>query len=343
MPASVLKQIALVICLLTWLGLSGLCRGHALEPGYLEIRQFDSERYAVVWKKPAVAGKPMAISAKLPTQCQQNPSDEPVWDGRAYLSRWLSACTGGIEGGVIEITGLEHTATDVLVRLDLSDGRGYTHRLTPSEATVVIPARASQWHVAKTYLLYGIEHILLGVDHLLFVLALLLLVRGLGSVIATITAFTLAHSLTLAAATLELVTVPMAPIEAVIALSIAFVAAEIIHSQRGKPGLTSAWPWLVAFTFGLLHGFGFASALTDVGLPQQAIPLALLFFNIGVELGQLVFVASFFVVIAAATRVIAWLKLPLAAIRQRFRAASAYAIGSLAMFWVVERTLSFAV
>src|SRR5690606_14779601 len=128
---------------------------------------------------------------------------------------------------------------------------------------------------------------------------------------ATITAFTLAHSLTLAAATLELVKVPIAPIEAVIALSIAFVAAEIIQSQTGRPGLTSAYPWLVAFTFGLLHGFGFASALADVGLPQQAIPLALLFFNIGVELGQLVFVAAFFAVIAAATKIIALLKLPM--------------------------------
>ena len=147
--------------------------------------------------------------------------------------------------------------------------------------------------MARTYLVLGVEHILLGIDHLLFVLALLLVVKGAGRVVATVTAFTVAHSITLAAATLGLVRVPGPPVEAVIALSIVFVAAEIVHGAQGRPGLTARWPWLVAFTFGLLHGFGFAGALGEIGLPQNAIPLALFFFNVGVELGQLLFVAAF--------------------------------------------------
>ncbi|MGD9659805.1 MAG: HupE/UreJ family protein [Porticoccaceae bacterium] len=338
-----IKNTLLVICLLSTLSLSGFSQGHALEPGYLQIDQLDGDLYSVVWKKPAVGNKPMAIHARLPAQCQQDPLNPPSWDGRAYLSRWLSVCSGGVEGGAVEIHGLEDTATDVLVRLDLADGTSHSHRLSPDKTAFIIPSQASDWEVTKTYLLYGIEHILLGIDHLLFVLALLLLVKGVRTIVATITAFTLAHSLTLAAATLELVKVPIAPIEAVIALSIAFVAAEIIQSQRGRPGLTSAYPWLVAFTFGLLHGFGFASALADVGLPQQAIPLALLFFNIGVELGQLVFVAAFFAVIAAATKIIALLKLPMPTMKLWGQTASAYTIGSLGIFWVIERTASFVV
>ena len=174
------------------------------------------------------------------------------------------------------------------------------------------------------------EHILLGIDHLLFVLALLLVVKGAGRVVATVTAFTIAHSITLAAATLGLIRVPGPPVEAMIALSIVFVAAEIVHGARGRPGLTARWPWVVAFTFGLLHGFGFAGALSEVGLPRNAIPLALFFFNVGVELGQLLFVGAF----AAAALVIArahifwprWLEL-----------TPAYAIGSIAMFWTLQR------
>ena len=149
---------------------------------------------------------------------------------------------------------------------------------------------AGAWEVARTYLVLGVEHILFGIDHLLFVLALLLVVKGAGRVVATVTAFTIAHSITLAAATLGLVRVPGPPVEAMIALSIVFVATEIVHGARGRPGLTARRPWIVAFTFGLLHGFGFAGALSEVGLPQNAIPLALFFFNVGVELGQLLFI-----------------------------------------------------
>ena len=146
--------------------------------------------------------------------------------------------------------------------------------------------------MADTYTRLGIEHILTGVDHLLYVLAMLLLVTGWKRIVATMTAFTATHSLTLAAATLGWVQVPQAPVEACIALSILFVAREIVCSRKGQPGLTEQWPWVVSFMFGLLHGFGFAGALSEVGLPQMAIPVALLFFNVGVEIGQLLFVAA---------------------------------------------------
>ncbi len=213
------------------------------------------------------------------------------------------SCPGGIGGRELRIDGLGLTQTDVLLRVDYLDGSASNQRLTPSEPSVVIPARPSALEVIRTYTVLGIGHILGGVDHLLFVLALLLLVRGLSRLIATVTAFTLAHSVTLAAATLGFVHVPSAPVEATIALSILFLASELARQPAAsappagvgvdaRADLTRRFPWLVAFSFGLLHGFGFAGALSEVGVPQKAVPLALLFFNVGVEIGQLLFIAS---------------------------------------------------
>jgi len=197
--------------------------------------------------------------------------------------------------------------------------------------------------VAGTYLGLGVEHILLGIDHLLFVLALLFLVGNWPRLIGTVTAFTLAHSLTLAAATLGWIRVPPAPVEAVIALSIVFVAAEILHTRQGRGGLAARMPWVVAFVFGLLHGLGFASALRDIGLPEHAIPLALAFFNVGVELGQLLFIAGVFGLL--------WLIRPVGhsvsgpgtswGQSERLSVPTAYVVGTVAMFWVFERTYSF--
>jgi len=180
----------------------------------------------------------------------------------------------------------------------------------------------------------GVEHILGGVDHLLFVLALLLIVRGGRRIVATITAFTIAHSITLVSATLGWVHVAGPPVEATIALSIVFVAAEVLHGLHGKPGLTARAPWVVAFTFGLLHGFGFAGALAQVGLPQKAIPVALLMFNVGVEVGQLMFVGAVLVVHTVLRR------LPIGHASWAQQAVP-YAIGSVAMFWVIERIAAF--
>jgi hydrogenase/urease accessory protein HupE len=186
----------------------------------------------------------------------------------------------------------------------------------------------------RGYFTLGVGHILGGIDHLLFVLALLLIVRGAKRIVFTITAFTVAHSITLIAATLGWVHVPGPPVEAMIALSIVFVAAEIVHGLRGEPGLTARAPWVAAFSFGLLHGFGFAGALAEVGLPQKAIPVALLMFNVGVELGQLIFVAAALAAGALLTQL--RLRRP-----ERLRWAASYAIGTIAMFWVIERVAAF--
>jgi hydrogenase/urease accessory protein HupE len=330
--------LALMAFLVGALGFSALSHGHALQPGYLELRLIDQDLYAVVWKRPATGARPMAITAQLPEGCDPRTAVQPIWDGAAYVARWTASCARGLEGGVIQIDGLDQTSTDVLVRFDFADGVSEARRLTASSPSFTVPARPSRLEVARTYFLFGVEHILFGIDHLLFVLALLLLVQGVGRIIATVTAFTLAHSLTLAGATLGIVHLPGPPIEAVIALSISFVASEIIHARRGKPGLTERYPWIVAFTFGLLHGFGFAGALIEIGLPQTSIPMALLLFNVGVEVGQLLFIASVFAIIALARQITRRVKVP----RPTWAwAVPPYAIGSLAVFWVIQRIAAF--
>jgi hydrogenase/urease accessory protein HupE len=328
-----------VLLIFTTLCITGAAFGHALQPGYLELRLLSADQYAVVWKTPAVAGRPMAIRAHLPEQCDPRSAATPAWDGSAYVSRWTTHCRGGLEGGRIAIDGLPLTSTDVLVRYDLSNGDPQSQRLTPGQAHFTVPTEPDGLEVVKTYLLLGVEHILSGVDHLLFVLALLILVNGARRLIATVTAFTVAHSLTLAGATLGLVQVPGPPVEAVIALSILFVAAEILHSRQGRIGLTERYPWLVAFIFGLLHGFGFAGALAQIGLPQSAIPIALLFFNVGVELGQLLFIAAMLGAMALSRRLgrVLGLELP-----QWAGAAPPYVIGSISAFWVWQRIAAFA-
>jgi len=331
-------RLLALVALLASLGFISAAWGHALEPGYLELRQLDDNQYAVVWKKPMNQGVPMAIAVRLPSQCAPRGEGEPTWDGTAFFARWTANCAGGLEGGTVRIQGLENTSTDVLIRYTFANGITGTRRLTPADTSFVVPKQPDRLDVVRTYFAFGVEHILGGIDHLLFVLALLLLVKGFRRIFVTVTAFTVAHSITLAGATLGLVHMPGPPMEAAIALSIAFVAAEILHSRQGRPGLTERYPWIVAFTFGLLHGFGFASALTKVGLPQTEIPVALLFFNVGVEVGQLMFIAAVFASMWLARRVLGSIKLPQV---NWASAIPAYVIGSLAMFWVMQRTLAF--
>jgi hydrogenase/urease accessory protein HupE len=247
----------------------------------------------------------------------------------AEIKRWVIR-TGpqGLDGWEVAVHGLPATMVDVLVRVAYADGRVVSRMLRPDAPSFTLTAETAG-PAAGGYFVLGVEHILFGIDHLLFVFALVLIVRGIGPLVKTITAFTVAHSITLAAATLGWVHVPSAPVEAVIALSIGFVAAEIVRSRRGQPGLTERAPWLVAGVFGLLHGFGFAGALSDVGLPANDIPLALLFFNVGVEAGQLAFVAVALGVIALLRRI----RLP-----DWTPHLPPYAIGSVAMYWVIERT-----
>ncbi len=335
--------ISSILALLGVLAFGPSAAGHALQPGYLELRLMDADLYAVVWRVPAVAGRPMAISAELPERCDPRSPGHSSFDGLAHVFRWTARCPGGIEGGVLHVAGLSETATDVLVRFDLVNGETLTQRLTSRAPSFVVPATPSSLDVVRSYTLLGIEHILGGIDHLAFVLALLLIVKGTRKTIATITAFTLAHSISLVGATLGYVAVPGPPVEATIALSIVFVAAEIIHGRRGHPGLTERYPWLVAFIFGLLHGFGFAGALAEVGLPSSSIPMALLFFNVGVEIGQLLFIACMLVLFALAAQIakrVAGLRTgrPLRALAE---ATPPYVIGSFAVFWLIQRIAEF--
>jgi len=312
---------------------------HEVRPAYLELRQTGTETYDVLWKVPSKGDNlRLGLFVELPEGSSNVTEPRASMVSNAYSERWTVKRPGGLSGGIIHIAGLSSTMTDVLVRLERLDGSTQVTRLTPSAPSYVVEASPRATQVAVTYLNLGVEHILGGIDHLLFVLALLILVKGTRRLIATVTAFTVAHSLTLAGATLGFVHVPGPPAEAAIALSIVFVATEIIHSRQGRVGLTERFPWIVAFTFGLLHGFGFASALSEVGLPQSAIPVALLFFNVGVEIGQLLFIAAVFTVIMLAREINHRLRFSQPAWAWRI---PPYAIGSLAMFWVIQRVTAF--
>jgi len=259
----------------------------------------------------------------------------------AYSERWTVKCPGGLTGGTIHIAGLSATMTDVLVRLERLDGSTQVTRLTPSAPSFVVAAPAGAIGVARTYTVLGVEHILGGVDHLLFVLALLIITRGGWKLVKTVTAFTVAHSITLSLATLGYVHIPPPPVEAAIALSIVFVAAEILRSRAGKPGLTERAPWIVACAFGLTHGLGFAGGLSEAGLPDGHIPTALLFFSIGVEGGHFLFIGVVLSLIALLHRAASRLA-PIN--QQRFaiiQLLPPYTIGSLAMFWVIQRIAAF--
>jgi hydrogenase/urease accessory protein HupE len=308
---------------------------HEVRPAYLELRQTAADTFDVLWKVPALGDNlRLGLYVRWPKTCENLSEPRGIFTGDAYLERWRLRHPEALVGSTISIDGLQTTLTDVLVRIERLDGTTQVARLLPTSPSLVVEAAPGGWQVAWTYLVLGVEHILLGIDHLLFVLALILLVSGRKRLLGTITAFTVAHSITLAAATLGFVHVPGAPVEACIALSIVFVAAELIRSRQGQPGLTERAPWLVAFTFGLLHGLGFAGALSEVGLPQHAIPLALLFFNVGVELGQLIFIAVVLCLAAIARR------LPIRAPAWGWRVVP-YGIGSVAMFWVIQRILLF--
>jgi hypothetical protein len=324
---------AIIALLVALLGLAaGTAAAHEVRPAYLRVHQASEQTFDILWRVPARGEMKLAINVEMPEHCEQSGSLQSWQEEGTWISQWSETCPGGISGKRIGIAGLSSTVIDVLARVERLDGTTQVARLTPADPGFIVTDSESTAEVASTYAVLGIEHILLGVDHLLFVLALLMLVPNLRTLLWTITSFTLAHSLTLAAATLGWVHVPQQPVEAVIALSILFVAMEIVHWRQGRPGITRRWPWLVAFTFGLLHGFGFAGALSGIGLPEHAIPVALFFFNVGVEIGQLIFIGSVFLVSLLLKRFTwpgwAW-RVPV------------YAIGSLAAFWTIERIAGF--
>lgn len=337
-----MRWLATALLMVIALGFGGgEARAHALQPGYLELQLLGPDSWRAFWRKPAVGGAPMPIEVSLPASCDQRTAPPPRFDGAAYVAQWLASCPGGIAGGEIAIPGLEATRTDVLVRFELEPGQGEARRLTPDAPAFIVPATPGRLDVARSYFGLGVDHILEGADHLLFVFALLLLIRDPWRLVGAITAFTVAHSLTLAAASVGWMVVPAPPVEAVVALSIMFLASELLHARQGRQRLTERYPWVVAFAFGLLHGLGFARALLEVGLPEGEVPLALLAFNLGVEAGQLLFIA----VVLVTGWLLRRLDPRLIDRLQRPRSAGmvtvAYAIGGIAAFWFVERVAAF--
>ena len=325
-----------------WLMLCGTVMPAAADefrPAYLQLRQLDATTYEVLWKLPALDESTMLkLRPQFPSGTQTITPLRSSYAAGTAVQRWRVQAEGGLAGKTIEFPNLTASRSDVLVRVERSDGTAQLGRVLPLAPRFVVTASPGAFEVAQTYTVLGVEHILTGFDHLLFVLALLILVQGMRRLVATITAFTLAHSLTLFAATLGWLNVPGPPVEAVIALSIVFVAGEIVHARQGRPGLTQRWPWLVAFSFGLLHGLGFAGALAEVGLPPLSIPMALLFFNVGVEIGQLIFIAVVLAAIALARRIARGLKLEAPSWGWR---VPPYAIGGIASFWVLQRVAAF--
>jgi HupE/UreJ protein len=328
--------LARAVALLLLFGLAGAAFAHRLSPAFFGLTETEPSVFQVQWKVSISGGLAAALEPQVPEGCSLSGAVRTYSVEDVRFQHAEMACPEGLAGREFEVVGLPVTQTDVLLRVDYLDGTSSNQRLTPDVPRVLIPERPSSTEVIKTYTVLGIEHILLGIDHLLFVLALLLLVRSVGKLVATVTAFTVAHSITLGAATLGFVRVPSAPVEAVIALSILFLATEL--ARRGARtgdagGLTERLPWIVAFSFGLLHGFGFAGALSEVGVPAHAVPLALLFFNVGVELGQLMFIAAVlavgWLIARASLRAPVW-----------WSRAVAYGIGSVAALWFYERVLA---
>jgi hydrogenase/urease accessory protein HupE len=314
-------------------------RADEFKPGYLQLTQLDLETYDVLWKVPAIdESTTLKAKPQFPDGTEALTEVRSTFSRGVTVQRWRIRVPDGLDGKAILFSQLSETRIDVLARLVRLDGTVQLERILPVHPSFVGRPSPGPLEVVRTYTILGIEHILSGIDHLLFVLALVLLVQGTRRLLATITAFTAAHSLTLAGATLGWVQVPGPPVEASIALSIVFVASEIVHTRQSHYSVTQQYPWVVAFTFGLLHGFGFAGALAQVGLPQSSIPVALLFFNLGVEIGQLLFVGAVLAVIAAGWH--AGYRLRLWQPAWIWRIAP-YGIGALASFWLVERIAAF--
>jgi hypothetical protein len=306
-----------------------------IRPALLDIKEQDTGLFSVTWKVPTRGDRVLALTPRLPESLELvgSPTVQDVSGARIEHSTYKNN-DDSLTGQTIAIEGLSTARTDVLLLVQLKDGQQHSAILRPVATEFMIPLEASKLKIASDYWRMGTMHILEGVDHLLFVLALLLIVNGFRPLLRAVTAFTVAHSITLAMATLGVIHVPSAPTEAIIALSILFLAAEIVHKHNGQIGLTERWPWVIAFLFGLFHGLGFAGALSEIGVPQAEVPLALLMFNVGVETGQVMFIGVVLSLLALLRR------LPLTVPAGAWRVAP-YAIGSLAAFWTIQRVMSF--
>lgn len=327
------RLVIIVLAMLSGFAVHPCVSAHESQPATLELRQVAKDSYEVLWRAPIYYGLPHPARLSLPDGWRDavEPTERMLPDSQVFR-RVVIVGDKGMEGSVIRFPGLEGTTTDVFVRMTRLDGTTMTAVASPAKPYAQLRGERTWYVTAGEYIGLGFHHIMMGVDHLLFVLGLLLIVRGRMMLLKTVTAFTVAHSITLGIATLGYATVPLPPLNAAIALSILFLGPEIVRTWRGETSLTIRYPWVVAFLFGLLHGFGFASGLTTTGMPGAEIPLALLFFNVGVELGQLVFVCTA-LALAGSFRVLE-VRWP-----RWVEALPGYAVGSLGAYWAIQRTV----
>jgi hypothetical protein len=314
---------------------SGLLHADEFRPALLELDELEGGWVELSWKVPTLADQVLAITPVLPVFFKPlGPGSSRRVPGALIETRSYS--TGGqlLNGATVGVDGLSSVPTDVVVRVNLLDGSEHSAILRSHSNTFTIPKTASNSELAVSYWKMGTIHILEGYDHLLFLLTLLMIVSGLWQLLKTVTAFTLAHSLTLVLATFGLVQIPQVPTEAVISLSIMLLAVEVIHKNQGQLTLSERYPWLIAFTFGLVHGLGFAGALSEIGVPQNAVPLALLMFNVGVETGQVMFVIVVSLLLGFLHRLHGQTAVSL-------MRATPYAIGGMAAYWTIDRVSAF--
>lgn len=321
----------------------GSAVAHPLAPSLLEIRETEPGRATVLFRTPIAQTAGSTLYPDLPPTCTADEEPVATRQGTGVDLRWSIGCTeNSLVAKSFGVRGLEGSRTSTLLRILLANGQQHHRLLNASNPSFTVPTEARRGEVLRQYTLLGIEHILSGPDHLLFVLALLLLIRGRKLLLWTISAFTLGHSVTLALAVLEVIYVPQAPVEVLIAASILFLAVELVRPPDAPASLTQRYPWAIAAGFGLLHGLGFAGALAEIGVPQGEIPLALLSFNIGIEAGQLGFIALCLALAGVSTRFAKKFRPKTLAPPASGRVFAAYAIGSLAAFWLFERLATIA-
>lgn len=303
---------------------------HPMAPSLLEIVESSPGTASVRWKTPIAKVPGDRMVPRMPPHCHSVARSTERTVGTAVVQTWELACDGPLEDATIAVENIATSKANVILRVALADGGVFNTVLSEDRPSFVVPSREKPGEVVRSYFGLGVEHILTGLDHLLFVLGLMLLVAGRRQLFLTVTAFTAGHSVTLSLAALGFVAVPSLPVEVLIALSILLVAVELASRESESPSLLRRWPWAVAFVFGLLHGFGFAGALSEIGLPQREIPLALLSFNLGIEAGQLVFCG-------VALTMFALLRFLHFERGASGRQIAAYFIGGLAAFWMIER------
>lgn len=328
--SNIFKRVLLFIALYSF---TTSLMAHEVRPAYLKISESTENSYHLYWKVPMTQGKYVNIFPELERKGQLVLHSETSTE-QAVIKEYQFSSDQSLKGSSVFIQNLDKTLIDVLIQLDFADKTTYSFLVRPNEPKAFIPEDSGFWQVVSTYFHLGVEHIWLGYDHLLFVLGLFLLIPGFKPLIKTITSFTIAHSITLALASLEIIKVNGPPVEAVIALSIVLLAVEAINYSKGKSSLTIQYPWVVAFLFGLIHGLGFAGALSEIGLPQNSIPPALLFFNLGVEAGQIAFVFALWLIFLLVKRII-----PKGV--NLLRIGLPYMMGILGMFWLIERVANF--